>query len=437
MAVLAAALIGSGGCRPELETEYGQLRAPNGKESIQGFAAFGDAIEQRGFRMRQVSAVRATPCEEELIVWAPLQPGMPTAASMDWFGSFFLTGGPRTLVFIYRCDDMTASYWHRTRVMADPTDRWEFRRKAAEADLSWMAAEFGEVASDSRGHAWARIEPRPHAMEAVRWSGPWAASVGDSLPLVLEAAVRMEPAVADVSVGRATAPVTPSDESSETNPTTDPESSWQRSAESEAAQHDPPRFTPLLIDDQGAVVAAELTAERWEGGRVIVIAGAGFLCNVGLADPRRRGFAVQLLDSLEPSIERARGLFLATPTSDLQIREYEQPVLAGQRFRLLRVWPIGVVLLFLILLGLCAVLALWPSLGRPRPLPGLPQGDFGMHVAAIATLLQRNRADEYARRRIADYQSLMHAESRRLGDEAAVNSSPRADANTKTGSEHL
>ena len=81
-------------------------------------------------------------------------------------------------------------------------------------------------------------------------------------------------------------------------------------------------------------------------------------------------------------------------------------------FELFRVWPLNVLLVHCIALGLLFCLARFPIFGRPRQLQSGPESDFFKHIVAVGEWLEKTGNATYARQLIANYHSARSKESR-------------------------
>ena len=78
---------------------------------------------------------------------------------------------------------------------------------------------------------------------------------------------------------------------------------------------------------------------------------------------------------------------------------------------LLTVWPISLVTMHGVMLGLVICLMLLPIFGRPRSIRRSKQSDFGHHLDAVAALMNKSGGEAYARARISEYMKRMHGET--------------------------
>lgn len=78
---------------------------------------------------------------------------------------------------------------------------------------------------------------------------------------------------------------------------------------------------------------------------------------------------------------------------------------------LLTVWPLSLVTMHGVMLGLVICLMLLPIFGRPRKIRRTRKSDFGQHLDAVAALMNKSGGERYARARISEYMKRMHGES--------------------------
>ncbi len=155
------------------------------------------------------------------------------------------------------------------------------------------------------------------------------------------------------------------------------------------------------------------TASRWScrellrrshasSQRVLVVNGS-FLLNYGLINHENRKLAGRLIDLAGSP---GRVVFLESGDSDPRILPTDPAPQLPQGLAILAVWPINVVLLQLIAIGIIFGFARWPILGRPRE-PRPPEAaNFGLHAEALGKLLSRTSSRDFALRRVAEYRKL-------------------------------
>nr|WP_271872476.1 hypothetical protein [Rubripirellula sp.] len=78
---------------------------------------------------------------------------------------------------------------------------------------------------------------------------------------------------------------------------------------------------------------------------------------------------------------------------------------------MLTVWPISLLTMHGIFLGLVICLMLLPIFGRPKKISHNQSGNFGDHLDAVAALMKRAGGEKYARSKISDYMKRMRGET--------------------------
>lgn len=120
--------------------------------------------------------------------------------------------------------------------------------------------------------------------------------------------------------------------------------------------------------------------------------------NAGLVNHGNRRLAGRIIQTISP---KGR-LGILTPDRPIVIRGPDNPdELKG--FELLRIWPLSLISIQAIFLGIITLLALWPVFGRPRRIAKESTTDFGKHVEAMGLLLQETNDRYYAAIKIAEY----------------------------------
>jgi hypothetical protein len=163
------------------------------------------------------------------------------------------------------------------------------------------------------------------------------------------------------------------------------------------SESDLPDFNVLLESGDGRPLIAELTRARWGQSRILLVTNGSLLSNVSMVQSGNRVIAKRVLDSL-PNDKIA---FL-TGKSDPPIRTNDQSE-QQKGFEMLTIWPLNVITLHVVFLGMLILLAVFPIFGRPKQLPQKSTRDFGQHVEAMGGLLYKSQDRFYALSTIADY----------------------------------
>lgn len=72
-------------------------------------------------------------------------------------------------------------------------------------------------------------------------------------------------------------------------------------------------------------------------------------------------------------------------------------------FEMLTIWPLNVISLHAVFLGMLVLIAAFPIFGRAKRLPLKSSRDFGQHIEAVGGLLYKSKDKFYAVSTIAEY----------------------------------
>jgi len=190
------------------------------------------------------------------------------------------------------------------------------------------------------------------------------------------------------------------------------------------------RFAPMLPYMKTNKLAFEISKSSWGASRIVVVANGSFLLNLPLVNHQHRLLAGQLIECCRPFEKIA---FLES--------EQGGPLVLGPlggadedalRMRVLLAahW---------VLLGAAFCLFAFPIFGRPKSLEGNATGNFGQHVDALASLLERTGDVEYARRQLDQYRQGQHGGGQPTQEVAVADSTTARHASvqrTRTGKKH-
>ncbi len=178
----------------------------------------------------------------------------------------------------------------------------------------------------------------------------------------------------------------------------------------------------LLQAEDGTPLVYEITDERWARSRLIVVTNGSLCCNYALANAQRRQTAMALIDR---TAVRGRVAFMSEGNPFLRYASPDSRDPFG--FSLFLIYPLNIILAHALLLGLVAMIALWPIFGRPHLVVEKGISDFGKHVEAFGMLLLQTRDKAFALHNIARY----HREVKRdtnskwaSADQPSVNDGP-------------
>ena len=362
------------GCGEEdLDTTYGKRRGSEGQRSINGTAVLADMMEEAGFEV--ISWSRLSPKLEnyQVIVWAP-DSFLPPSEDERLFLEDWLAAAPgRTLVYVGRDYDAEVAYWEAIADEAPPDQAVEIARRIAAARIAHDRRRAD--LSDEEYARWFTLRRRDAARGIEQFSSPdsdWADAVDAD-----QATVEVR-SILDVAV-------------EEDMPS--PDNDYL------------PEVDVLLQADEDPLVL-RVRDSFWEDSQILVVTNGSFLLNLPLVNREHRKLAKELITEIgppDPDLEGA--VFLESGPEGLTILSEEPEGRYPSVMNMLDVWPLNVIILHLLVLGLVYCLLIFPIFGRPRRTERVATSDFGLHVEALGKMLGRSKNRDYATERIEHYRT--------------------------------
>lgn len=403
--LLSVLAVSAGGCGGP-ETNYGPSAGRVGRVSLNGFGALRRAYENAGFRATDIRRLGDRVSGHDLIVWTPETSGTITEPVGRWFESW-LAAGPRTLVYVLPDSGSEAEYWIAATELAPPKQRLEYRRRSARSINQRLAWRIGRGEAYDEG--WFRVEPLERRIPLDEPSGPGDAAVEFRVSAIEAAETTPRPPSPVTKGGRgiSTGP-------SSTNFFFAPDA-WKSSAD--------PRVETLADATSGAPAIARVTSDQWPESQILVVAGGSLVTNFALSRPANRELAGRLIAASTPdqvganssaaSTKKGQDLsagFLTSGWDGVRVREAQPEVPQATGMELLTTWPLSLVTIHAVILGLIVCLMLAPVFGRPRRVASKPSGSFAEHLDAVAALMHQAGGEAYARRRVSDYMKRVRGE---------------------------
>ena len=374
------------GCN-DLQRDYGQSKGMTGRRSLNGFAGLRRAFETSGFESRDVTRLTQRMRRTDAIVWTPQElQGIPGDVT-QWFDSW-LRQGNRTLVYLVPDSGSEIDYWQEAQRLAPPDQRLEYRKRAARSINQRAIWQLNRRSVPSNG--WFAVSPAVSDQTEFK-IGPFEDTVTGSS-----------------GTAGGTAPPGFTGGFTGNQPTGPNSVGWNYQVAATAETSTKVQFDTLIPTDDGETLVAVIESKRWRGSRVIVVAGGSLLTNYAFSKPRAPNIAARIIEESYPPTEslttdQPKVGFLTTDGSGVSVSEAKAGVPAASGMELLTVWPISLVTIHGVLLGLVVCLMLFPIFGRPRSVHQGESTDFGDHLEAVAALMHRAGDDGFAKQRISDY----------------------------------
>ncbi len=410
--LLAAAIVLSSGCS-RLTTDYGESRGVSGRTSLNGFGALRSAFERAGFRSRDVSRLSDRVRRTDVIVWTPKTLGSIDEKVTLWFDRWLRQGG-RTLVYIVPDSGSEADYWMDAAKLAPPDQRLEYRKRAARCvneRIQWRLNR-SQVASNG----WFEIKPLQQRNVVRKLEGPWEKDLQvtdestkqaeDEFPAVEYLVGPFDSEAAKQSTGTATVATGPN-----LLPTGPGGPAWIMHSDTKPT-NTPIEYEPLLSIDAESSLVGEIRSKQWKDSKILVVAAGSLLTNYAFSRETNRHLADKMIDESKPKAasEPLVG-FLASDWGSVSVSERDPSAPTASGMEMLSEWPISIVTMHGVVLGMIVCLMLFPIFGRPKKIRRTEANDFGHHLDAVAALMTRAGGENYARGRISDYMKRMHGET--------------------------
>lgn len=405
LSLLISATIGCGG----LSTKYGDSSGRSGEQSLNGFGALRESFKNAGFQHRDVSRLSNRVLTNDALVWTPTHFNGFNPRVTRWIDRW-LTQGDRTLIFVIPDSGSETDYWIDASKLAPPEQRLEYRRRVAKSINRRIQSRLIRNAAVSNG--WFTSSPLPTGHPITKLDGEWADLFGSetsqsgsyTIEYEIEPFSKSKPAkaAANTTTGGAAA----------ATPGTTPTPATAVVVSDNEITNTPVTLQPLLQDQSGTTIVAQVQSKRWNGSQIIVVAGGSLLTNYAFTKPLAIELADQLvLASLPPSTPPPSAGFISVDPQSLPVSESKPGVPKASGWELLTTWPMSLVTVHAALLGLVICLMLLPSLGRARHVRYSVKGSFGDHLDAVAALMNRAGGEQFARHRISEYMRRIHGET--------------------------
>lgn len=397
----------------DLRTEYGDSRGSVGQTSLNGFGGLRNAFEDAGVKTRDITRLTPRVRRSQTIVWTPKQESPIEYNATRWFENW-LAAGNRTLVYIVPDSGSEVEYWRAAASLAEPKQRLQYRKRLAENTNTRMQWQLNRRIQQSNG--WFKVQPDIASEPISNLKGEWSKSLRQQSPVTFEFTIAPYDKQAEKSGSNGTTknkPAVPT-KGGQTGPSSSTAFNNFGNTDIQATKTEV-GFESKLASSAGNTVVAAIKSEKWNDSRIIVIAGGSLLTNYGLTEPLGGEVAKQLIAESTEKIDESDGLikqvgFLTTDWQGVSISDRKPGVAVASGMEMLTVWPLSLVTIHAVLLGLVVCLMLFPTFGRPRKMVQSSNSDFAAHLDAVAALMNKSGGEPFARQRISEYFRRMHGE---------------------------
>lgn len=350
----------SSGCAKKVVSEYGRRVGNEGASSVNGTGVLSRMFRNGGARVRTGTRLGRIVENAEAVVWAPDRYAPPAKSTRDFFEDWLAGDANRTLIFVGRDYDATTTYWQYL-VDTTPADKpgqyIEARKKLAETRVA--EATQRSVYDPQDDCDWFAMDRTKPSRKVTRLKGPLSNGV-NAAAVDLELNTRIE--------------------------------SSQIVKDDDAGYRGRPKFETLLSSD-GDILVGRFTRQNWSGSQIIVVANGSWLLNLPLVNHEHRRLAGNLIGECG-NVNQV--VFLESGPGEPAMSSHEPNQHHG--LAAFTVWPINVILMHLLALGILFCYSVFPIFGRPRRMQEAETADFGKHVYAIGELMEHTGDRQYARR---------------------------------------
>ncbi len=375
----AATLCAAYGCGPgDIDDTYGKRRGVDGGASVNGTGVLADMFKELGHKVTTKRFLSPRIRDYDVIVWAPDDFELPGDEYQEYFEEWLNDGEGRTLIYIGRDYDAAITYWEKVQP-TPPEQAVEVARRLAKAranydsertampdgeDCRWFKA----CRDGAKRHISGKQETPPDI------HGTWCQ------------APKIDPSKIDIQLqGRLEVLSDP------------PEGESGGTLETE-----------VILASGDDVLVWKITDDDWSGGRIIVVANGSFLLNLPLVEKEHRKLAGKLIAECGSP---TKVVFLESGPGGPLLLDHEPGENYPTGLEAFTVWPIGVILLHFVALGILYLFARLTIFGRPHELSPDAPSDFGKHIRALAELLARTQDSASAAARLAYYHDKVKRDS--------------------------
>ncbi len=353
--LLALACLLAAGCRQGIDTSYGRGKTSNGSKSINGTGVLQTMFERAGHRVGSRSKLTPRLSERaDCIVWFPDDFQPPRMQTRQWFEGWLDTDPGRTLIYVGRDYDAAESYLSKILPGAPAGQAPLIKKRLSEAKADFQTSR--TAMPIEKNCEWFAVDGKNRPRKVRTLTGDWSGDI-DPAKLEIELNGRLEASP----------------------------------------------FAEVLLESEGDVLVS-----RGERDQIIVVVNGSFLLNLPLVNHEHRKLAGKLIDEVGPVPQDV--VFIESRAGGPPIYDEDPAARSPTGMEIFSIFPANWILLQLAVAGIIFCFSKVPIFGRPRTLEAEGASDFGLHLSAMAELLQRSGNQTYARTRLRHCQRIMKGE---------------------------
>ena len=377
-----------------LETQYGRQHTRAGARSVNGATVLAELFRLAGHRVSTEDQLYPSLMKQgKTIVWIPDDFAPPTKKQRDFLEQWLAAGESRTLIYVGRDFDAAPLYFDAAAKLTSDAEQSQIFIEERDAAQKLHAA--ARATMPERENArWFTVEKQGKPRNVRTLQGPWAAGV-DAAQVEIQIDGRLVPP-----------PLPKPANDAEASAAGDKAPWWEADNKSPPPAAAPSPTAPLatlLLSSEGDALVTKLTDLQWADGQAIIVTNGSFLLNYPLVNHEHRKLAAKLVAECGSAGDV---IFLDPKRGGPAVLDQDPEGVDDQAtaLQLLQIWPLNVILIHAIILGIILCLALSPIFGRPKELPLESPADFGKHITALGQLFARTKDRVYAQTRLLQYQ---------------------------------
>ncbi len=398
------------GCRNSLSTQYGLSEGSDAKVSPASVSLFRNLCNADGRTTLVVRSLSPRAMDKlKAIVWSPDSFGPHQVETIAWMDRW-LSLGDRMLIYVGRDFSPTADYWSQSaEKFSNGINSYQDAISARQQQAIELTAldRMRSMLRAKTATPWCVFDHSHGIEERVnKVKGPWSNALDASIARLF---VRSYPiGYSDVSLTSLQKEFDWESEDTSSKPannatTKEYELKWQTSDATmlgfvkSLAVSDVPEMESQLSTMDGRPLVAEVTKTKWGNSRVVILSNSSLISNLSLTNSQNLTIAKKLVEKLPK-----QNIGFLAGGQDPRVRKDDKSE-QQKGFEMLTIWPLNVITLHAVFLGMLVLLAVFPIFGRAKQLPVKSTREFGQHIEAVGGLLFKSKDRFYALATIAEY----------------------------------
>lgn len=402
-------------------TEYGESDGVQGNKSLNGFGAFRTAIDEAELpqditiKTRDLSRLSSRAERFDTIVWIPKAwPPANQTAVTTWMNRW-LRKGHKTIVFVVPDGGSTEAYFREAASIAPPQQRLEYRRRLAKL-INDRLLEHGQR-RDVKPADWFVAEALPYRRTlSDRRIADYDLVEAPSKEIVPDDS-KLETGdikMADIDDEQLLAEIDELLNMSEHEGSA-PKIDTVNPVRFKSLREEPAN---VAADGKPLTTLANITDSRWDDSQILVVASGGLITNFAMTAASANELVNDIVESIRTTADGDKMLEVAFMSSDqapIPVSNIQPGAPVATGMELLTTWPLSLVTMHGVFLGVVMCLMLLPVFGRARQVTYNRTTHFGNHLSAMAALMRRadRKVDGtvFARIKISQYLRVVRGET--------------------------